>query len=190
MTNGEDGETSCGVCELNRYQSRKTMWIECTVCRPGWYHVTCLGLKGAAAQVLRESGSWRCGFKCNSNPRSTVQPILPTDPGEANSSEGLVEPSFNGIRLIERIPKGARHLAATKLADIVDRYTEENTAETWSEMFSFAWLRLYQPEQGGGTGPHNTSLTSKIKDQLNASTTAPARVLHQTEASRLRRKGR
>ena len=179
MTNEEDGETPCGVCELNRYQSRKTVWIECTVCRPGWYHVT-----------LRDSGSWRCGFKCNSNPRSTVQPILPPDPGEANGSEGLVEPSFNGIRLIERIPKGARHLAATKLADIVDRYTEENTAETWSEMFSFAWLRLYQPEQGGGTGPHNTSLTSKIKDQLNASTTAPARVLHQTEASRLRRKGR
>ena len=137
MTNEEDGETLWGVCELNIYQSRKSMWIECTVRRPGWYHVTCLGLKGAAAKVLCESGSWRCGFKCNI-PRSTVQPILPPDPGEANGSEVLVEPSFNGIRLIQRIPKGARHLAATKLADIVDRCMEENNVETWSEMFSFA----------------------------------------------------
>ena len=56
-----------------------------------------------------------------------------------------MEPQYPGVKVVQRIPKGARHLAALKLAEILDRYTEENTAEAWAVLFNFAWLRLYQP---------------------------------------------
>ena len=165
-------ETPCGVCNLNRHESRKFLWIQCTVCRPGWFHVTCLNLTGAAAEALKASRNWRCGRTCSASgqpPREPpVQQSPENNPNSRIPSQRLVEPHFPGVKVVQRIPKGARHLAATKLAGILDRCTEENTAEAWSDLFNFAWVKLGQPPAGDKNNPSNSSLTSKLKNQLNS----------------------
>ena len=174
----EDNTTPCGICALNMLESRKTLWIKCTVCRPGWFHVTCLGLTGRAAQALRDSRSWECGFTCSVN-NSTRQQGLPANITAPDPQSKPLEPIYPGVKIIQRIPKGARNLAAVKLADLLDRCVEESITETWSELFHFAWERLYQPgiDPKGQPRSLHYSLTSKIKNQLNAAHPSPHAIL-------------
>ena len=174
----EDNTTPCGICAFNKFESRKTMWIKCTVCRPGWFHVTCLGLTGRAAQALRDSRSWECGFTCSVN-NSTRQQGLPANITAPDPQSKPLEPIYPGVKIIQRIPKGARNLAAVKLADLLDRCVEESITETWSELFHFAWERLYQPgiDPKGQPRSLHYSLTSKIKNQLNAAHSSPHAIL-------------
>ena len=162
-------ETPCGECNLNRHESRKFLWIQCTVCRPGWFHVTCLGLTGATAEALKASRNWRCGRTCSASGQpSQDHPAQQCPENNLNFravGQRPVEPHYPGVKVVQRIPKGARHLAATKLAGILDRCTEENTAEAWSDLFNF---KLCQPPAGDKNNPTNSSLTSKLKSQLNS----------------------
>ena len=158
---------------MNQYQSRKTLWIQCTVCRPGWFHVTCLGLRGATAEALRDRCRWRCGFACSggnapgTNQVSEPAETHPTSQGTPHQTRQTqilgLEPSYPGVKIVQRIPKGARHLAATKFANILDTCSEENTAEAWKDFFHFAWLRLFQPPTELLAGKSKKSLTAKIK---------------------------
>ena len=176
----------CGKCSLNQFQSRKTLWIQCTACRPGWFHVACLGLSGRAAQVLRESNEWRCGISCSAEV-STIPTIHPTI--DHNEESLRLDPYYPGVRVIKRIPKGARNLAANKMADLIDRCVEENVTDTWSELFHFSWRRLYQPgketrAKKSVSGSLGSSLTTRIKNQLNASNPCPPTLSVQAKPAR------
>ena len=167
--------TPCGACNLNQFQSRKRLWIRCAICRPGWYHMSCIGLTAASAASIP---NWHCERGC-SHPTITTStsnsPILIEQSSPSDQIE--IEPKYPGIRVIQRVPKHARHLAAVKLSEVLDRCVEENSLEAWADLFHFAWRRLYQPKQTnrGKSGAHGpgTSLTTKIKDQLNSTNPNP-----------------
>ena len=174
----DEDDVPCGICNLNRHQSQKRNWIQCTACRPGWYHCSCLGISGAVARTLEASQRWKCGRACsgsvppnNLTLASSTTTGLPA-PGDVTLD---LEPNYPGVRIISRIPKGARYLAASKLTEILNICVDENTTEAWAELFHFAWRRLYQPHHDpGGLGRRpNSSLTTKLKHQLNAQDPAP-----------------
>ena len=156
MTDADD-ETSCGVCNLNQFESRKILWIQCTVCRPGWFHVSCLRMTGATAETLKASNNWRCGRTCSAS--GDIPLVNASQQAQEENPQGpsrmMVEPHYPGVKIVQRIPKGARHLAATKLTEVLDRCTEENTTGAWSELFNFAWCRIYQPPAGDKNSPNN-----------------------------------
>ena len=52
-------------------------------------------------------------------------------------------------RILKRIPRAARHLAATKLAGALDDVTNKNDSDSWEHLFKFAGRRFAQPQRGG-----------------------------------------
>ena len=93
-----------------------------------------------------------------------------------------------GVKIVQRIPKGARHLAATKLTEVLDRCTEENTTGAWSELFNFAWCRIYQPPAGDKNSPNTSSLTTKLKNQLNSVNPSPSTLSAPNSRKKTRKK--
>ena len=192
----KEDEEPCGVCGLNQCQSKKILWIQCTNCRPGWYHMSCVGMTRAKAHAMGKN--WKCGFACSSNTmvpgtsRSITPPILPA------ISVPCLDPCYPNVRIIRRVPKSARHLAATRLSEIIDTCVEDNTAEAWADLMNFAWQRLYLPESKASrqnnsnskshSNPDNVSLTTKIKNQLEASNPEPYVRKYTTSVSGRRRK--
>ena len=165
----DEDDAPCGHCSQNQYESRKVLWIQCTACHPGWYHASCLGFTGATVRALERSRNWKCGRGCSSTSNAAQPDVatLGTTAAQPVPNAPLpLEPWYPGFRIIKRIPKGARHLAATKLAEIIDRCTEENTADAWAELLNFAWLRLFKPTFGKGRSKKDyPSLTTKVKHQ-------------------------
>ena len=107
-----------------------------------------------------------------------------------------MDPNYPKVKIIKRIPKSARYLAATKLSDALETCVEENSPEAWAELFNFAWRRLYLPgpveeisSRRSQTRPNaeNVSLTTKIKRQLEALYPNPP-VVNQLDPQRSRRK--
>ena len=95
-----------------------------------------------------------------------------------------LDPHYPGVKIVQRIPQRARHLAATKLAEVLDRCTEENTKELWSELLNFAGVKLRQPQVGDKDDPSNPSLTTKLKSQLNSNSPSDPRALNAKKKKR------
>ena len=62
--------------------------------------------------------------------------------------------------VLKRIPRAARHLAATKLASVLDDVSEKNDSSSWARLFKFGRRCLAQPRRGG----QRRSLTSAVSD--------------------------
>ena len=63
---------------------------------------------------------------------------------------------------MKRIPRAARHLAATKLARALDDVSEKNDSSSWARLFKFSRRCLAQPRRGG----QRRNLTTVVKRQL------------------------
>ena len=84
--------------------------------------------------------------RSSSNGASQVPPISQSTP-LLSLSESL-SPLFRAssrARVLKRIPRASRHLAATKLAGILDEVTEKNDVASWDRLFRFGSRCLTLP---------------------------------------------
>ena len=80
------------------------------------------------------------------------------------------------VRIVKRIPRASRHLAATKLASILMGVTTENDVESWIRLFNFSSRCLAIPRRGG----HRRSLASLINAQLQEERNSVPSQLHRS----------
>ena len=80
------------------------------------------------------------------------------------------------VRIVKRIPRASRHLAATKLASILMDVTTENDVESWIRLFNFSSRCLAVPRRGG----HRRSLASLINAQLQEERNSVPSQLHRS----------
>ena len=69
-----------------------------------------------------------------------------------SSLSELLLPLFrasSSARVLKRIPRASRHLAATKLAAILDVVVEKNDATSWNRLLRFSSRCLTLPKRGG-----------------------------------------
>ena len=87
-------------------------------------------------------------------------------------------------RILKRIPRASRHLAATKLASILDDVTEKNDFPSWDRLFVFS-SRCFAASKRGG---QRRSLAAAVNKQLrNELASAPqGQPLHRNPGSKSR----
>ena len=86
-------------------------------------------------------------------------------------------PLFNHrqrVRVLKRVPKTSRHLAASKLARILDDVTDQNTDASWVHLLKFCHRCFAQPKQGG----RQRSLAALVNQQLQEELDPPQSLLH------------
>ena len=129
----------------------------------------------------RCAGSGKClslTFSVPSSPSSRSFPshasqVRPTPAAEASTSAAdasafNVQPS--SVRILRRVPRASRHLAATKLASILDEVTRKNDNASWARLCAFSSRCLLAPKRGG----RRRSLASAVNAQLRDETLAPS----------------
>ena len=82
--------------------------------------------------------------------------------GEASTSLLLPSDLRNSVRVLKRIPRASRHLAASKLASNLDGVTELNDSASWSRLLQFSHRCFAVPKRGG----HRRSLAARVNRQL------------------------
>ena len=72
--------------------------------------------------------------------------------------------SFQRGSVLDRIPKGARHSAASALNSIIKSVCETDSEEDWRKLFRFSSLCFKKPKRGGKRQP---SLATIVKRQID-----------------------
>lgn len=113
--------------------------------------------------------------------------------GDNQSTQAISDDPFyshlasykNNIKVMRRIPKGARSYAADKLSQIIDRCVSQNTVDCWKDLFIFSYIALQVPLDS--KKKYKKSLVSTIKDNLRdfRITSFPIREKHNSPMSRL-----
>ena len=72
-------------------------------------------------------------------------------------------------KILKRIPRGSRDLAAHKLSSVIDKVVRINDEGTWNDLFQFNSKYLFAPIRGGRC----RNLTSTYNSRLNCETLSP-----------------
>ena len=89
----------------------------------------------------------------------------------------------SSVRIVKRIPRASRHLAATKLADILDEVTDKNDITSWTRLSTFSSRCLAVPKRGG----RRRSLATAVNAQLRDASELPTQPPHQSSEPRVTR---
>ena len=178
---------SVGSLERHRVSSHVVQSVQsvssrvpCPVC--------CRSMPVTRAGVMRVHGplSNRCAGS-GMSPSPTTLPAgasaLTVDPSSYPSSETLPSDFHfrpSSVRILKRIPRASRHLAATKLAEILDDVTDKNDLGSWFRLSRFSSRCLAVPKRGG----RRRSLAAAINMQLREELDAPIQPPRQLSASR------
>ena len=152
----------CGICNLNRTQSRKYNWIKCIGCQPGRYHLSCVGLTKREKEALP---NWKCASCLGRDPVSLSTPAGSLQPSSVVPDDLSLELAQlkSRIKLLKRIPKSARIAVAEALCPRIEAVLSEASPESWWRFLSFSYSALRAPTEGKGEGG---SLASHIKRQI------------------------
>ena len=71
------------------------------------------------------------------------------------------------IKVLQRVPKGARVNAAEAYCKLVDDVVEGNSIFAWGRLFGFAYSALRCPPRTSSDGSNQRSLTSIVRNQIN-----------------------
>ena len=69
------------------------------------------------------------------------------------------------IRVLKRVPRASRHLAATKLARILEDVAEKNDSGSWSRLFKFGRRCLAVPRRGGRRRKLASAVNAKLQEE-------------------------
>ena len=69
-------------------------------------------------------------------------------------------------RILKRIPRASRHLAATKLASILDDVTEKNDFSSWDRLFTFSSRCFAATKRGGQRRSLAAAVNKQLRDEL------------------------
>ena len=85
------------------------------------------------------------------------------DLSSQSPSELLLSPNIRqSVRVLKRIPRASRHLAATKLSNVLDDVSEKNDTASWARLLKFSQRCFAAPRRGG----QRRSLASVVNRQL------------------------
>ena len=69
-------------------------------------------------------------------------------------------------RILKRIPRAYRHLAASKLASILDDVTEKNDFPSWDRLFAFSSRCFAASKRGGQRRSLAAAVNKQLRDEL------------------------
>ena len=146
----------CRICKHSQQNSRKRNWIACSSCA-SWFHCSCVNLTKAMADSMP---LWACG-DCNGQNTQSMQVQSGAVSEEIISSADIG--SMRKIKIIKRIPKSARYLAADALSKILSDCARKNDVVSWNKYFLFCFVAFRCPDDflDGFT------LTQTIKNQIS-----------------------
>ena len=148
----------CAKCKVTNGRKQGRLCHKCDL--P--YHLSCVKLKKKQSKQLFV---WTCptcqtddgaGTNINQVPDEELIIRLPQ----------LVANWKKNIRVLPRVPKGARIAAVEALCTLLENVSTENSITSWSRLFGFAYGALKCPTTTRDT-LHKTSLSTKIKAQIN-----------------------
>ncbi|KAI5728591.1 hypothetical protein M8J77_018338 [Diaphorina citri] len=70
----------------------------------------------------------------------------------------------SNVKILKRIPKGARNLAASKLSHVINAVVEKNDQSSWENLFLFSYSAFQVPPTN-----KSRSLTSIVKENISTS---------------------
>ena len=79
----------------------------------------------------------------------------------------------SNIRVLPRIPKGARVAAAEAYCALVDQVNESNSIYSWARLFGFSFSALRCPPKASPSESNQPSLTTIVRNQINTYIGAP-----------------
>ena len=87
-----------------------------------------------------------------------------------SSLSELLLPLFrasSSARVLKRIPRASRHLAATNLAAILDVVVEKNDATSWNRLLRFSSRCLTLPKRGGRRRNLAAAVNQQLRDEVD-----------------------
>ena len=133
------------------------------------YHLRCGKL---TKKVSSEIPHWKCATCRNGNNNAGDQNVPPNDDiiGELPNLIGTWK---QNIRVLLKVPKGARVAAAEAYCTLVDQVTEVNSIFSWARLFGFAFSALRRPSKAPSGEANQPSLTTIVRNQINHYMAAP-----------------
>jgi len=94
-------------------------------------------------------------------------------------SQSLLEDitSFQRGSILDRVPKAARHAAASALNSIIKSVCDTNSEDSWRKLFRFSSLCFRKPKRGGKKQP---SLATVVKRQIDEFMAYPLQPINNT----------
>ena len=128
------------------------------------------------SKLLRSNMHWGCKLL-----RGALY-FVTGPPSQTPTSPDLhLRPS--SVRIVKRIPRASRHLAATKLAGILGEVTDKNDITSWTRLSTFSSRCLALPKRGG----QRRSLAAAVNAQLRDESELPTQPPHQSSEPRVTR---
>ena len=155
-----DPVAPCAVCGEVRTRMRSRL---CHTCRRR-HHLKCVKLKGAVSDQLSR---WTCPT-CLRGGNNTDPVNNLTDDELSARLHHLVANWKKNIRVLARVPKGARVQAAEALTKLLDDVSDNNNITSWARLFGFSFGALRNPTRTPQSGQAKTSLATKIRAQINS----------------------
>uniref|UniRef100_A0A8D8VFV8 Uncharacterized protein n=1 Tax=Cacopsylla melanoneura TaxID=428564 RepID=A0A8D8VFV8_9HEMI len=103
-----------------------------------------------------------------SNRSGQAQPSFPNSPvinvfDQVESFKRSLTGMKMHVRVLKRVPKGARYSAAIKLTNIMKSCAHENSFDSWEKLFTFSYSCLRTPIRSKN---NKQSLTSLVKENI------------------------
>ena len=157
-----DDDLKCGACKLCGRVDRRMYLIQCDRCHHR-FHAVCVELRPVEARALP---SWTCatcvpvaqdqGDSCQ--PQHQSGPILAARNNRGGSRQVEDLTAFSALwktggRVLQRIPKGSRPLAAETLTTTINGLLDSQlrSQEHWLRLLFFARCCLCAPRRGKKT---------------------------------------
>ena len=160
--------TECPSCDNVSKRKRR---IRCTLCNREW-HLTCVRLKRNQAVAL---SCWWCPSCVRHNtadsiPHHSKDEAQPKDVEDLGSRADELAARLARLKqsrkVISRIPRAARILAADALATLLEKALLEKTAKAWARLFEFPLVALAVPSKRKRQLRDTPTLTSILKRQI------------------------
>ena len=150
---GDQADPVCVSCGASNRRKRS---IRCAICG-GCFHLSCVGLTRAQAEVFGRWSCVRCRGVAPAPPRPHPLPSL--DLG------GYVGECRHRLRVLNRIPKEAVIPVGDALQRLIREVLNEKSKVAWGRHMSFSYWGLGCP--GGSGGARQVSLASLVKQQVS-----------------------
>ena len=112
----------------------------------------------------------------NDVPEIPIPSNSPPEPPELVFPPDVIQ----SVRVLKRVPRASRHLAATKLARILEDVSEKNDSGSWSRLFKFGRRCLAVPRRGG----RRRKLASAVNAQLQEEAEPPSNLSSHSRSNR------
>ena len=153
--------TPCRKCE--EINTRRPSRLCDTCFLP--YHLGCGNL---TRQLSKELLKWTCPtcrqgqVDVNEN-----EPVALNEPELLDRVKSQMGTWKKNIKVLKRVPKGARVAAAEALSTLLENVNEKNDVCAWVRLFGFSYSALRCPSKSSSNEARRPSLATRVRHQIN-----------------------